>query len=146
MSSVEVPCPRCAGAGYIHPPPAGAAWLRCAACDGIGRAWAPGAPGYGCTMTLGERVRGEVVTLGNGDYGRVLWHSPSGRPTTYLSLIGEFDGIEDHRPVSYPSCVGVQSVSVPRMAGDTNAHANSRSPDLGDPMQRRIFYSEMKGA
>ncbi len=136
MISVEIPCPRCAGAGYLHPPPAGVAWLRCPSCDGIGRAWAAGAPSYGCDLVLGKCHLGEIVTLGNGDRGRVLRHSKSNTPTTYLGLFGDFDGLESHRPTGYPSCVGVASVSVLLGVGDTNVHATGRTTDEIDPMQR----------
>lgn len=80
---------------------------------------------------------GEIVTLGNGDRGRLLWHSPRKNPTTsYLALIGDFDDAEDKNPTAYPSCVGVSSVGVPRMRGSDDDHRGDRGVDDMDPMQR----------
>ncbi len=140
MTPVQIQCPHCRGLGYSYPPPI----VTCRICDGTRRVWAAGAPSYGCEIVLGDRVPGEVVTLGNGDHGRILWHWRSGTPTTYLGLISEFDGYESHRPVRYPSCIGVASVSVSRMSGDTKTHAQDRSVDIDDPMQRGLFYSVLE--
>ncbi len=93
-------------------------------------------------MQLADRIAGEVVELGNGDVGRVLWHSPrpkkkGDRPdTTYLGLIDDFDGLESTDPTRYPSCVGVRSVSVSRAQGDGDHHGE-RGSDREDPLQRR---------
>lgn len=139
MTSVHVTCPWCRGQGWIVAPPS---WVLCEPCDGIGRTWAPGAPSYGCKILLGSRNPGEIVILGNLDRGRLLWHSPRGndkkRPpqVSYLGMIDDFD-VQDHRPTSYPSCVGVSSVSVPR-SHQSDDHYGERSPEPLDPMQRRI--------
>lgn len=140
MISVYIDCPACHGAGGF---PTTLWWARCAACDGIGRAWAPGAPSYGHETTLADRTPGEVVTLGNGERGRVLWHMPRRTKkvtpeTTFLGMIEPFTDLESPLPVPYPSCVGVLSVDVSRTAGDDNAHDRSRSVDLGDPVHRQI--------
>lgn len=137
MISVYVPCPACAGACYVHPPPIRFAWLRCPACDGLGRAWAPGAPRYGCAEVLADRNRGEIVLLGNGDLGRILREDQTGTPTTWLGLIDGFDGAESHAPIAYPSCIGVVRVSAPRPRVDTKYHGASKTLDIGDPMLRR---------
>ena len=140
MTSVYAPCPSCRGVGgWIHS--ASNRWLRCHTCDGIGRSWAPGAPSFGCDVTLADRDPGEVVTLGNGDRGKILWHMPRKskkvRPeTTFLGYIDEFTGAESHRPVAYPSCVGVLSVDIPRTPLDREVHDREKSLDLNDPVQR----------
>lgn len=137
MTAVQVPCPRCLGQGWLMPPDR--SWVLCAGCDGVGKAWAPGGPSFGCKIKLGERIAGEIVTLGNGDVGRIAWHSPRGKDkknpptTTFLTLI-EF-GDEDDRPVGYPSCTGVASVAIQRGRGDDD-HFGDRGTDAGDPMQR----------
>lgn len=136
MIPVYAPCPRCRGDGGHHTT---LGWDRCAACDGLGRAWAPGAPAYGSEVTLADRVPGEIVTLGTGQQARILWHMPRGEPeTTFLGLIEPFTDIESDRPVPYPSCIGVASVDVSRAAGDTKSHDRSRSIDYDDPVRRQV--------
>jgi len=130
------PCPVCAGAGYVHPPPPQYAWLRCHACDGLGRVFKAGGPGYGCTMSLGERSVGEVVELGNGQRVRIAWHQPKAAPeTTFVVLVDEWDGTESPVPRGCPSVVGVRSVavSIPRI-DDDGSHA--KDADLVDPIAR----------
>lgn len=139
MTSVEIPCPPCAGLGYLFP---ASGWLLCASCDGVGRTWAPGAPGYDCKIRLADREPGEIVQLGNGDRGRILWHSPRKNKrqkpdVTFIGLIGDFDDVESAIPTKYPSCVGVISVGIQRLAGDADDHAHDHSEDLSDPLQRR---------
>lgn len=140
MTSVYATCSSCRGDcgafGSIG-------WERCRACDGLGRMWAAGAPGYGCEATLADATAGEIVTLGNGDQGRVLWHMPRRakkiRPdTTFLGMIEPFTEIESYIPIAYPSCVGVSSVDASRNNVDDNAHAHERGVDLSDPVQRTI--------
>lgn len=142
MTSVYVQCPSCGG--YGHRPPD--FWESCADCKQTGRVWAPGAPLYGCAETLADRVPGEIVTLGNGDRGKILWHLPwranyaskskkVAKTGTFLGLIEEFTGNESHRPVYYPSCVGVLSVDVARMIGDTSDHSGEE--DEIDPVHRQ---------
>lgn len=114
-------------------------WPTCPTCDGTGHAFAPGAPGYGCELELGDRLPGEIVTLGNGDHGRVLRHCTSGTPTTWLGLIGEFSGVESHMPTMYPSSAGVAEINAARTAGDRRTHARSRAADPGDPLQRELL-------
>ncbi len=119
------------------------AWLRCAACDGIGTAWGIGAPAFGCLTTLADRDPGEVVTLGNGDRGRILWHMPrktkKRRPdTTFLGLIDDFTDRESSTPIAYPSVVGVLTVDESRTACDQDAHAGERGVDYNDPVHRTV--------
>jgi hypothetical protein len=118
-------------------------WTSCPVCKQTRRVWAPGAPLFGCTITLSDRFPGEIVTLGNGDHGRILWHMP--RKTkkvnpecTFLGLIEEFTGVESYSPIFYPSCVGVASVDVPRVIADDKAHDRDRDLDYGDPIHRQI--------
>jgi hypothetical protein len=134
MISVHVTCPACLGVSR---------WDRCRSCDGIGRAWAPGAPGYGCSITLADRDPGEVVTLGTGEQARILWHMPRRskkvRPeTTFLGMIGEFDGVESYAPIAFPSVVGVLTVDVRRASADHEAHDRSKTEDLSDPVFRQL--------
>jgi len=129
---VYVLCAVCLAAG---------GWVRCRACDGLGRQWAPGAPAYGCTITLADRVPGEIVTLGTGQRAKILWHQPRKTKkvtpeTTFLGFIAEFTDEESLDPVPYPSCVGVLSVDFTRVTVDHGAHDGERAEDLSDPVQR----------
>lgn len=140
MSSVHAICSACSGSGGAF---GDDRWVRCAECDGLGTSWAQGAPSYGCKTTLGDTTPGEIITLGNGDQGRVLWHMPRRtkkiRPEiTFLGLIEPFTELETHTPIRYPSCVGVSSVDVSKNTADDSAHANERNVDLSDPVQRTI--------
>lgn len=115
--------------------------VRCRACDGLGRQWAPGAPAYGCTTTLADREPGEIVTLGNGQRVKILWHMPRPRnkevpETTFVDVLTEFYEAETLVPVPYPSCVGVASVDAPRAPADREAHDRERAADPNDPVQR----------
>lgn len=137
MIAVYVPCSACRGACHV---PVSGRWLqRCSACDGLGRQWAPGAPAYGCKETLADREPGEIVTLGNGQRAKILWHQPRKRrgqvpETTFLDILADFSEAETLVPVPYPSCVGVASVDAPRAILDREAH--DREADPNDPMQR----------
>lgn len=144
MIPVYVPCTACRGDGFVieyweH----GEYTARCKRCDGLGRQWAPGAPAYGCTITLGDREPGEIVTLGNGQRAKVLWHQPRKRQkvtpeTTFLDILdaSDFFERETFAPVPYPSCIGVESVDNPRTVGDREAHDRERAADHSDPLQR----------
>lgn len=129
MIPVYVLCAVCLAAG---------GWVRCVACDGLFRQWAPGAPAYGCQITLADREPGEIVTLGNGQRAKILWHLPykreNGRPeTTFLDILVEFYETETFIPIPYPSCIGVSSVETARF---TLGGGNGREVDAGDPLQR----------
>lgn len=139
MTPMHVTCQTCCGVGHGAPNER-TPWPLCRPCNGLGYVFALGAPSYGCVIVLGDCVPGEVVTLGNGDHGRVLRHIRSGTPTTALGPIGLFDGIESDRYVMYPSSAGVDEVIVKRTRGDKRSHANSRSADPGDPLQRARQY------
>jgi len=115
---------------------------RCARCDGLGRQWAPGAPAYGCTITLADREPGELVTLGNGQRAKILWHMRRKAKkvipeTTFLDILDGFFETETFAPVPYPSCIGVSSVDQARAVVDREAHDRDRAEDPNDPMQRR---------
>jgi hypothetical protein len=143
ISPVERQCADCQGTGCRIDDP----WQTCPACKRLGRVWRPGAPLYGCNMTLEDRNPGEIVTLGNGDRGRIVAHRgfrvargkrhyTGETPTTMIALIGEFSGVESKTATSYPSCVGVVSVSDPRWFYDSDSHADDRE-DATDPMRRK---------
>lgn len=128
LSPVEVPCPACAGCGTPY-------WNLCRTCDGTGRAWAPGAPSYGCVITLADRKVGEIVVIGNGDRGRIVRHIKRGAPMTYVIPIDDFVG-ESSTARPYPSCTGVASVADRRWASDDSDHQGQRLDDQ-DPIRRR---------
>lgn len=127
MTDVYQACPGCCGHGRVRPD-----WSLCPGCDGIGRAWVDGAPSFDCKVTLGDRNPGEVVTLGNGDRGRIIQHVRRGTPTTLVALIDEFTETEDRTFTEYPSVVGVRSVS---HASWFHAE-NGKTGDELDPLQR----------
>lgn len=136
MIPVYVDCSACDGDCFRFD---GLIMQRCRACDGLGRQWAPGAPTYGCTVTLADREPGEIVTLGNGQRAKILWHMPRRRrgqlpETTFLDILADFSEAESLVPVPYPSCVGVASVDAARAVLDREAH--EREVDPNDPMQR----------
>lgn len=131
ISPVERECPDCQGTGNTIADP----WVRCPTCKGLRKVWRPGAPRYGCKITLGQRKPGEIVTIGNGDRGKILAHRKNGTPTTMIALIGEFSGLESKESTTYPSCVGVISVAHQNWFYDDDAHANDRE-DETDPMRR----------
>ncbi len=140
LLSIYVACSVCLGACHL--------WVsdiitRCAACDGLGRQWAPGAPEYGCPFTLADREPGEVVTLGNGQRAKILWHQPRKRSkkakpeTTFIDLLeGDFFERETFKMTPYPSCIGVASVDNPRTTDSRDEHDHERNADPGDPLQR----------
>jgi hypothetical protein len=134
LSPVYRKCQQCGGCGHIFPPPADLAWLRCSICDGSGHQLVEGAPLFGCTMTLGSRKRGEIVTLGNGDRGRIQRHTKNGTPMTFITLIGDFDDVESTYTTMYPSSIGVSSVADARWCED-NDHQGERQ-DNEDPMRK----------
>jgi hypothetical protein len=143
VTAVRCPCSICGGAGYIHPAPPPHAWLRCASCDGVGTTWVTGAPLFDCATTLADRETGELVTLGNGDRCRILWHMPRRKKkvvpiTTFVGMIDEFTDEEHHTPVPFPSCVGVLSVELSRAIGDSDAHGGEKTIDYNDPVHRQV--------
>lgn len=114
----------------------------CRACDGLGRVFAPGAPSFGCSVTLADRWPGEIVTLGNGDRVKILWHMPRKKPkqvpeTTFLDILDPFTELESYRPVPYPSSIGVSAVDVSREPTDMKTHERERSVDISDPLRKR---------
>lgn len=138
MIPVYVTCSTCHGNCHVYRADAPGVH-RCSDCDGLGRQWAPGAPAFGCTITLADREPGEVVTLGNGQRAKILWHQPRKRrgqlpETTFLDILADFTEAETFVPVPYPSCVGVSSVDVPRAVLDREVH--ERETDAADPLQR----------
>lgn len=145
-------CPVCGpGHGTVWPPPPGEYVSICKRCLGLGRVWAPGAPSYGCNETLGDRIPGEIVVLGTGVVGRVLWHMPRPEPkvraeTTFLSIITprasaaeDFDDapadIEIHRPIPFPSELGVADVRLSKMVARASA-GDQHGTDENDPVLR----------
>lgn len=141
MIPVYVDCAACRGWCFVHQAVTGIGiqTVRCIVCDGLGRQWSPGAPAYGCTVTLADREPGEIITLGNGQRAKILWHMPRKRrgqkpETTFLDILADFSEAETFVPVPYPSCIGVASVDVARVAVDRDAH--EREVDASDPLQR----------
>lgn len=130
LSPVHRLCAACQG--YGHRPDGG----MCLGCDGIGRVWMEGGPGFGCKMTLAGRKVGEIVTLGNMDRGRVVRHSKRGTPSTDIVLIDPLFDTEDARTTNYPSSTGVLS-TMPANAQSEDTHGRTRSrQDQLDPLQR----------
>lgn len=124
-------CPTCKGCGF------NLEGETCQPCRRLGRVWLPGGPLFGCQMTLEDRNPGEIVTLGTGHRGRIVSQNENGSPTTQIALIGEFDGVEDTVSTSFPSSVGVLSVSVDTYKRE-DVHGRSRGrEDHLDPLQRR---------
>lgn len=122
----------CDCGGFGRRPPN---WKLCPDCDGIGRVFIEGGPLFGCKMTLAGQKPGEVVTLGNGDRGRIVRHIRRGTPTTELAVIDAFYGTEDIDPTWYPSSTGVSSVESQRPVYDM---ANGiRAGEVHDPLQRK---------
>jgi hypothetical protein len=88
-------------------------------------------------MTLGDRHRGEIVTIGNGDRGRIVRHVERGRPTTFVALIDEFFDTEAEEATEYPSETGVRS-TLPAAASIEDKHGRAKArADLVDPLQRK---------
>lgn len=146
MIPVYVPCSMCNGDCHLWDRFAALAALsirRCPRCDGLGRQWAPRAPAYGCTVTLADREPGEIVTLGNGQRVKILWHMPRKRPkvtpeTTFIDVLDTSDFFERETfvPVAYPSCVGVSQVDNPRLVNQYRED-DARISDQNDPLQRQ---------
>jgi len=118
-------------------------WTTCATCGQLGRVWAAGAPGYGCSSTLADRDPGEIVTLGNGERARILWHMPRRRKKvvpqfTFLGMIDDITDIESYSPIGYPSCIGVLSVDLSRMKVEDESHEREKSIDYNDPIHRQV--------
>lgn len=140
--AVMVTCPACRGDGLAQQSES-TPWPLCGTCAGIGRTWTSGAPSFGRSSSLADRVVGEIVTLGNGDRAKIAWHMPRKtkkvRPrTTFLLPVDPFTGEEDATPIAYPSCVGVASVDVARGPADIDDHSGERDADLNDPVHRTV--------
>lgn len=131
ISPAEMECPTCKGCGFDFD------GASCPPCGRLGRVWLPGGPLFGCQMALDDRKVGEIVTLGTGHRGRIVGQYENGTPTTKIALIGDFDGLEDPVSTSFPSAVGVLSVSVDSYKRE-DAHGRARArEDHLDPLQRR---------
>lgn len=140
MTPIYTTCEPCRGVGVHMPIELGGLWVGCKLCEGVGRMFVPGAPAFGCKIILADRAPGEIVTLGNGDRARILWHQPRQAPkqrpeTTFLGFIDDFLGVEDYQPRPYPSTIGVSAVEDPR-AIVANLHDRGRRVDLDDPLQK----------
>lgn len=126
---IDTDCPACAGHGRVRP-----AWTLCPTCDGLGRVYVPCAPSFGCSLTLKGRKVGELVTLGNGDAGRVVRHLGIGaRPLTFVRLVDPIADLEDATPTPYPTCTGVVSVR-PVDWNTAQAARPSSGRDRGDAL------------
>lgn len=133
LSPVEMLCPDCAGHGRLQPES-----ICCTRCDSIGRVFIQGGPSFGCKIILGTRNIGEVVTLGNGDRGRVVLHSRRGTHTTMVALIDEMFDAEERTPTSYPSSTGVKS-TMPSLSRPEDQSGRKQSRvDHSDPLQKEM--------
>lgn len=108
LTPVEMLCPACQGFGKIFT--VGASEF-CQACKCIGRVYIEGGPSFGCKYTLEDCKPGQIVTLGNGDRGRVIQHVRRGKPTTEVALIEPMFEEEATATTTYPSETGVASMS-----------------------------------
>lgn len=130
-------CPTCKGDGVCSD-----LWSRCKPCDGIGHVWKPGGPKFGCSLSLGEREPGEIVTLGSGERARIAWHIPKPTKkipavTTFVHLFDDFDEeYELPNPVPVSSVIGVRSVATtkPHVEDDGTGHKDA---DIIDPLNRQ---------
>lgn len=134
-------CAECRGDGGDFRGP-GAAWLRCAACGGIGDTWIAGGPRFGCPMDLGDRYPGEVVELGTGDRAVIAWHTPRKtnrqRPdATFVRMFDPFTDELERDPIGLASVLGVRSVSVKLAAEAVELHDGEKDSDALDPFARR---------
>lgn len=132
---VDDDCVSCVGHGRRRP-----TWTLCPACDGLGRVYAAGAPRFGCAITLAGRPIGQVVTLGNGDVGRVVKHVATGsRPLTYLRLICPIAGVEHQVCTPYPSACGVSVFEAEHWQLTRAGRGRSaRHADALDPMRTAL--------
>lgn len=135
-------CPECKGSGVIWPPPTPII-ERCKPCDGFGRVWPKGGPMFDCTLRLGDRIAGEIVTIATGVRARVLWQMPQKRSkkdfpeTTFLGLIDDFDDHESTTPVPFPAVLGVRTVDVKLDATIKGDGAGEKGGDVIDPIIRQ---------
>jgi hypothetical protein len=131
LSPVHEVCSACNGFGRGGD-------AMCWPCDGIGRVWIDGGPSFGCKMRLATRKVGEVVTLGNGDRGRIIRHCRRGEPSTEIAIIDEMTEEEAEVTTSYPGTTGVRS-TLPAGAKEEDAAGRSRTRrDQLDPLQRDV--------
>lgn len=132
-------CRPCRGRGFL-----GEDWTakgsHCTKCDGMGHVPIAGAPGFGCEMTLADRVPGDIVIIGTGDRVRVQWHQPRKTPKqrpidTFVGLfVDDFGGEKElTSPIPLPSSFGVTDIVSSRIAGDMS---DGRG-DAVDPLARR---------
>lgn len=136
LSPVQRLCPECRGLGRQD-----FDLCRYPGCDGVGRVFIEGGPSFGCRLTLAGCQRGQIVTLGNRDRGRLLRHiwrgaDMDGPPRdTELLLIEPFFETEATEATWYPSCTGVLSASV-TLKSQARRGNRGRADHL-DPLQQR---------
>lgn len=127
-------CPGCDGVGRARPD-----WDLCLQCDGIGWIWKDGGPSFSCSMRLGDRRAGEVVTLGDGSVrGRIVIREKNeGDVALRLLFDGLFGDEEAESLTFFPRDTGVSSVAETVWSGEDSAGSRSAREDHVDPMQRR---------
>lgn len=136
LSPVQRLCPSCHGHGRQ-----GFDLCQFPGCDGVGRVYIEGGPSFGCRLTLADCKRGQIVTLGTHDRGRLVRHGwrgvdVDGPPRwTELALIDPLFETEATALTWYPSETGVASASVTMKSGDRRGD-RSRA-DHVDPLQQR---------
>lgn len=108
----------------------------CARCQGIGREFIEGGPTFGCKIALSKTKPGQIVTLGNGDRGRVIRHCHRGTPTTEIALIDPMFDDESTETTTYPSETGVASMSASSWFADPSGGSRGKEDHL-DPLQGR---------
>lgn len=136
LSPAEQRCPDCTGVGNT----VGNPWKLCKRCGGLGSTWLAGGPAFGCRMTLGDRMVGEIVELGTGHRGRIMRHHRWGKigpKTTFVALINPFDDTQDTEPTGFPSEVGVASVAAASWARQDSAGEAKAREDHLDPLQKK---------
>jgi hypothetical protein len=128
LSPVEQYCPECEAYSV--------GWDICRVCAGLGRVFIQGGPSFGCQYTLEDCKPGQIVTLGNGDRGRVMRKCNRGTPTTDIALIDPFLDEQARETTRYPTITGVASMSAVLWLQDSSGGARGREDHL-DPLQKR---------
>ena len=133
LTPVQRHCPDCRGLGKITGPDQGIEFCR--TCKAIGRVFIDGGPSFGCKFTLAQCKPGMIVSIGNGDRGRVVRHCKRGSPTTMVNLIDPMFDEEEISSTTYPSETGVASMSASSWLQDPSGGHRAREDHL-DPLQQ----------
>jgi len=134
LTPVQKLCPDCQGFGKVYGQ--GGVNEFCKTCDAIGRVFIDGGPSFGCKTTLAQCKPGQIVTLGNGDRGRIVQHNKRGSPTTEINLIDPMFDEESRSSTTYPSETGVASMSASSWHQDPHHGGQRAREDHLDPLQQ----------